>query len=312
MQYVLFDMRCYVARHAKQVNYYISEFSAVLLDNELHTISTFQFVNEKEYSYSKGQLHIQGEDKLCVSSFENGWKKFRGWLPDNGIFVLWDSSALNTIEHCNKSGVGSYIKHNTLELKTLYDKMTTGIKRTYDISLANALVELDLTCDMDAMKHSTYRAQALVRLFRKMKSTGTKVAGILFMQNVCAKDYCYIVGKAYFPELQEKMRRKKNVQIYGCMKEMGVECRIVQSVVKMNTEHAEWAFSLKETGTELTYFTHRYYKGARKTRLTWNKDTTLQEQLTMVVDTIKAIEKELQYGVGNEQIAELVEYLCGG
>lgn len=310
MQYVLLDMRWDVARQGKQFHYYVSEFSAVLIDNELHTVRTFQFVNEKEYSYSKGQLHIQGEDKLCVSSFQNGWEAFGRWMPKDSLFVLWDSSVLNAIEYCSKLGRKSYAKFNIIELKILYEKMTTEIKREKEITLSKALVELDLTCDKDAMKHSTYRAQAMLRLFRKIKHKGTEIVGALFMQHVCFKEYYYIAGKTYFPELQEKMRRKEQNNISDCMKAMGVECKVVKSVVKIQTDFADWAFSVGETGTELHYFTNQYFKGLRKTSVSWNKDTSMKEKLEKILNEMSKIERTIQYGVGNEKISELVRELC--
>lgn len=311
MKYVILDVRWSVDIHGINKQYYVSDFSAILLDGRLHKKDSFCFVNRLEAISKREKIKDLAKGKIFIGNCADGWEQFFAWVPEDAMMVVWGSRDRKIMNLCTKEIEDKRINNPGIKLKMLYSAMTSQIERKGEISLVAALMELELTCLKEQMQDSHYCAKAMVRLFRKMKRVGEKVSGNVFIHWVQDKEYCYVTGKEYFPELLQKKERERKQVIKEYFVGKGKECILTEKEVEVVTERAKWKFSLEGAEMELKYFTNKFYKGLRREKVIWGQGVELEKRLDMIWGKIQEIEKEMEFGVGNQEITDLLERICG-
>ncbi|MBE5876831.1 MAG: hypothetical protein E7290_08115 [Lachnospiraceae bacterium] len=91
MEYVLLDMKWNMIISNKQLEFDVRQLAAIHVDEKLHTISTFHRLSAKDCRMAKQIAYTTDVDENAIMDIENAWEEFREWLPDDVIFLVWDS-----------------------------------------------------------------------------------------------------------------------------------------------------------------------------------------------------------------------------
>ena len=309
MRYVLFDVRFEMTLNSGNLDYFVSEFSAVLTDENLRTAGKFRFVNEADYSSAKVKLLQYGEDGVVVDRVGNGYKAFREWLPEDACIIIWDRLVIKALNYCGGQARLKKPSNTMVILQILYDNMTSHLKRKTSLSLSDCMAEQKLSCDKKELGDSGYRVDAMLRLFRKLYHRGIEISGEKFADYMCQSRYVYIRAELYFPELMLRKEKAAANEMGMKLKERGYSCTVKGGVVKLHTEYADYTFQMSDHCAEGSYVTHSFYKGPRSMKVKYSQKLSLDQRLDTVTQYIVRIEKQAAYGVGNDEIRRLLEQL---
>ena len=307
MRYVMLDVRCDMYVNKGKIEYYVSEFSAVLTDAQVKTADTFTFFNESDYLRARAEQLRYGEKKVIVESIGEGYRLFREWLPEEACVIIWEHSVINVLNYCGGKAHLKKIRNAMVEMQTLYFDMTYQLKRKEALPLSECLKEQNLVCNMAEMKSSRYRAKAMLRLFRKMFMAGVRVLGNPFKDSVCDRKHKFIRSYVYFPELMVRQEKQRDLELKQKIGKSGYKCTVENGVVRIHTEYADYTFEIFDKRMEGQYTAHRFYKGERMFQVHFEQKLSMEQKIEKVIIQIKKIEKQAAYGVGNDEIAELLE-----
>lgn len=182
---------------------------------------------------------------------------------------------------------------------------------TKALPLSACLKEQNLVCNMAEMKSSRYRAKAMLRLFRKMFMAGVRVLGNPFKDSVCDRKHKFIWSYVYFPELMVREEKQRDLKLKQKIEKLGYKCTVENRVVRIHTEYADYTFEIFDKRMEGQYTAHRFYKGERTFQVHFEQKLSMEQKIEKVIRQIKKIEKQAAYGVGNDEIAGLLEKITG-
>ncbi len=308
MKYVILHMIWNVAMHSKQVIYDVSEFSAILLDEELHTTDTFRFIKEQENGYVKSEEHFE-KSKVLITNLENGWKAFCKWIDSEAILVVWDKNIITAIRYCNGICKKRKIHNKIVILSKLYQSMTIKIPKDKN-GIATVMKALGLKCENQNLQYSIYVTKTMVRMFRKLYMAGKQEMGATFVHGLIEGDYFYIAQHTFFEDLELKAKKDRNAEIKALFQQNSLICNISQNTIKVQSKSAQWILDIESNEGSLYYYTNKFYKGVRKESLQFTKKMEFQEKVQLIIEKIAEVENQFSYGVGNKEITILVEKLC--
>ena len=312
MNIVVVDLTYGMAVQNEKINYGISELAAIRLDEEMHTASVFRFIEEHKSAYARGEMAFAQHDQILVTDMVSGWTAFREWLQKDEMLVIRKQECISVMKYADSLLPGKANRKlpcKTIDLMKLYCNMTEHTKKK-EYSLRYAMEELALVCDAKEYERTMYRAQCMVRLFRKLYKAGREEMGARFVHGLQDEDYFYISLHTFFPKLEKKKLLQRNKEVTALLRNKGFDHVIHGDVVKIHTAHADWAINLEKHTGALQYFTHDFYRGIREVTVSLRREMSRTEKIGAICDKIEEIEQELQYGVGNEEISSLLHTLC--
>lgn len=306
MRYVIFDIRYDLSVTNGKIDYYVSEFSAVLTDYSMKTADTFTFFNEADRLKARAERIRYGEKKVVVDTIAEGYRVFREWFPEDACMMIWKHSVIHVLNYCGRKAHIRKVK-NVVELQGLYRDMAYLLRQNEVLPLDECLMEQGLKCSSEQMGSSRYRVKAMLRLFRKLHQTGIGIYGNPFSECVYEHRNKELRAYNFFPELVKRHEKQKNLELMQKIEKFGLKCSVNGSLVKIYTQYADYKFDLLPDRAEGHYNAHRFYKGSRVFQVEFGGKKSLDHNIKAVVRQIRKIEIQAEYGVGNDEIAALLE-----
>lgn len=312
MNYAVVHMDWSAGVHGKKIQYCVSEIAAVSLDETLHTIDTFRFILDQSNGYVRSEKHFDG-GKVIFAEQEEGFKRFQKWYKGHDCLVVWSKDVKDLLLHfCPACDIKYKKRLKTVCVQRLFESMTMNISIVKESGKLSFVMEmLGLKCEADRIQEPLYYVQALVRLFRKLCTSGSREMGASFYHGLMAEDYFYITRHAYFPQIEEKLRRERNRRIREMIAQAGCTGNVTaDNMVSVETDTSSWKFDISEPSPVLRYTTHIFYRGVRTRYTLFDKGVGWEEKIQEILCIIKDTDKMFRRGVGNSEITDLLEQIA--
>lgn len=306
MEYVLLDMKWNMIISNKQLEFDVRQLAAIHVDEKLHTISTFHRLSAKDCRMAKQIAYTTDVDENAIMDIENAWEEFREWLPDDVIFLVWDSEIEHVWNRCNKMLRKEMTRVKVVDLQKLQESIIP-IKASKK-PLKGVMNMLGLICESDHMISSLYSVQCLLRLYRKMWKEGLKHLTACEWETILLSgQYDDLTEIDFFPELLSKqiLKEWRSALISFC-DERGFELYTKGTCVEIKTFRATWKFDMRNKGVDLQYVPKRYVQVPRYDMKIEAKSEDMMSILQEIFEKILLIEDKLKYGVGNTVIENLI------
>ena len=309
MGYIVLDILWNLGLVGRKVQYSLTEIAAIRLDDEVHSLDSFRFIKESDDGYLKSELHFDVEGKISVGSDREGWIEFSKWAGQEDIILIWDKDLDKLIKYMGQETKYSISPRRFIHMEELYVAMTSSVRADIP-KYMTAMKEMGLTFDQSMVRYPVYKAQSMVRLYRKLRIVGNKHLAAKYDQCVRNRDFSPIYVTNFFPKLDRIEAKNKTKEIRDLMRKNGVEARVTGSIVKFETSHANFVFNYDAEKGKLTYTSKSYYKGLRSETIALDKDMDMAAILEAYVLKANEIDKRLAHGVGSKEVINILKKLC--
>lgn len=310
MEYVLLDMRWNVVLKNKELDFDIKQLAAIHIDEELHTISTFHRLDAKDIKTAKQITYMMEVSDDVIMDFDSAWEEFIEWLPENAVFIVWNSEIRHAIQRCNKIFRKKQIKAKFVDLYMLQEAMFP--MHSYKKSLGGVMGTLGLTCMQTHMLSVLYCAQCMLRLYRKLWKEGRKHLGEYEWEDILLSgDFSDFKMIRFFSEaFDRKVQMECGKEIRDFCREKQYGLRIRGTAYEIDADNAVWKFDLVNGGTDLTYIPKKYVHIPHRDARVNMPEKCFIEILPHIFTAIASTEERLKYGVGSSDVEELLNMLC--
>ncbi len=309
MGYIVLDILWNLGLVGKRVQYSITEIVAIRLDDEIHSIDSFRFIKESEDGYLKSELHFDVDGKISVGSDKEGWIEFSKWVGQEDVILVWDKNLDKLVKNMNKEARGSISPKRFIHMEDLYVAMTSSVRADIP-KYMTAMKEMGLSFDQSMVRYPIYKAQSMVRLYRKLRIVGIKHLDVKYEQCVRTGDFSPIYVTNFFPKLDRIEAINKTKEIRELLRKGGVEARVTGCIVKFETSHANFVFNYDAEKGKLTYISKSYYKGLRSENVALDNSMDMPAILETYIAKAKEIDKRLAHGVGSKEVIAILKKLC--
>ncbi|MBQ0043195.1 MAG: hypothetical protein KBS85_07780 [Lachnospiraceae bacterium] len=309
MGYIVLDIVWSFGLVGRKVQYSLNEIAAIKLDDEIHSTDSFRFIKESDDGYFKSELHFDVEGKITVGTDKEGWVEFGKWAGYEDVILIWDKDINKLIKYMNKEVGGTISPRRFIHMEDLYVAMTSSV-RDVTPKYMTAMDEMGLSYEQSMARFPVYKTQSMVRLYRKLNIAGKKHLDTKYDQYVKSGDFTAICVTNFFPKLDRIESKNKTKEIRELMKKCGVEARVTGSVVKFETDYANFVFNYDSDKGKLTYTTKSFYKGLRCVNVNLGKEKDMLSILKTYVVKAKEIDKRLAHGVGSKEVIAILKKLC--
>ena len=310
MGYIVLDILWNLGLVGRKVQYSLTEIAAIRLDDEIHTIDSFRFIKESEDGYLKSELHFDVEGKISVGSDKEGWIEFSKWAGQEDVILIWDKDLDKLIKYMGQETKYSISPRRFIHMEELYVAMTSSVRADIPKYMI-AMKEMGLTFDQSMVRYPVYKAQSMVRLYRKLRIVGNKHLADKYDQCVRTSDFSPIYVTNFFPKLDRIEANNKTKEIRELIRKCGIEARVSGSMVRFEMSHTNFVFNYDAEKGKLTYTSKSYYKGLRSETVDLDKGMDMQEIIETYVAKAKEIDKRLAHGVGSKEVIDILKMLCG-
>ncbi len=313
MEYVLLDMRWNVTLREGKVYYDIKQLAAIHIDENMHTIDTFHFLDARDMRAAKRMVYMleSTEDVIIDIDIDIAWDKLRKWLPDNPALVVWNNDVAKVFNWYNdrikskKNRIAACFKY----LQPLSDKMLPANLRAN--TLEGVMKSLELVCNTSYMVSSLYFTQVMLRLYRKLWKEGLKHFEAAEWKMILGGRYDLLRKKLFF----EQFSKKHFVEKYRSEIEQFCEAEkyvlnITGTKVRIEGKQAVWRFDMVNKGADLTYVPKRYSQIPHVDVKVDESMGDMQKIPECVFEKISTTEKRLSYGVGSKYVEDIMQVHC--
>lgn len=307
MEYVILDIYWNRVFNKKEMGINISQIAAIHIDENLHTVSSFYRLEEKNCKTAKQVAYMMDIGNEAIMDLESCWEDFKQWLPEDAVFLVWDPELPQILQHCNNLFPWNPIRARFFDLKKLQMMMfPICLEKT---NLNNVMTSLGLTCEKEHMISALYCVQCVLRLYRKLWKEGCKFYEL--------KDWKDILQSGNFKQLQnvkffrDIISKNVHMECNGLLKEFCDEKNFVLRTkgteYEIYTAYAVWKFDLRNYGEDLIYIPKRcvqipHYDMQIKPRMQDMVDVLLE-----IISRIKQTEERLKFGVGSREMETMLE-----
>lgn len=224
--------------------------------------------------------------------------------------LVWNKDIVHVIDRLNKQFRKRPLKTKIIDLCELQE-----VLYPYGMilrSLEQTMKELKLTCKSSYMLSAFYRAQCLLRLYRKLWKEATKqLEAHLLSGNYEKLKELNLFARQRHVQKEANYKNEFNEQIESFCKEKHYVLHRKGSQITIETFRATWTFDWNNRGSDLVYIPKRYVQIPRKDmRLECDDKGELvrdgQAVLEEILGRIEKTEERLQYGVGSAEIEKLI------
>ena len=311
MEYVIADMRWTTLLNNKQLDYMVHQMGAIRIDENLHTVESFHRLNALDYKMAKLIAYTMDEEEDIIVDLETAWEQFKDWLPKDAVLLVWNKDIAHVIARLNKQFRKRPLNVQIIDLCELQEVLYPY--GTIPRSLEQTMKELKLTCKSSYMVSAFYRAQCLLRLYRKLWKEAMKhIEGQKWDLLVSGRNYEELKALNLFVEQSGKqisVAYKEEIESFCKEKHFTLDRKGAQ--ITIETFRATWTFDLNNRGTDLMYIPKRYVQIPRKDMRLKKECEGGQERdgkviLKEIFDRIMATEERLQYGVGSVELEKVI------
>lgn len=306
MEYVLLDMKWSLLVSNKQLDFDVKQVAAIHIDENLHTVSTFHCISDKDSIMSKRIAYLVDSSDDVIMEMECAWDEFRRWLPDDFIFLVWNSEIERVWNRCNKMYDKKMTRAKVIDLQKLQEAMLP--MKVGKKPLEGVMNKLGLICESTNVISSLYSVQCMLRLYRKMWKEGLKHLTACEWETILLSgQYDDLTEIDFFPEILSKQILKEwRSALFSFCDERGFVLHTKGTCVEIKTFRATWKFDMRNKGTDLQYIPKRYVQVPRYDMKIEAKSEDMMSIMQEIFEKIILIEDKLKYGVGNTVIESLI------
>ncbi len=303
MKLVVIDMLWGVS----MLDYYISEYVAISLDESLHTVGMIHFLNENDESNLTSKRLKYGQGGFVVESQTAGWHRLLKFIPSDATVVFWNPDIANVIKGVNNSmSKKRRLYNNKICVKDVYSMMSSCEKRVAPLTFSVAIDELKLTFDTDDWKEPRNRGKTMVRLIRKLINSGISVDGDDFKRYFLSGAKHKLEGKKYFDLDMKYHQRKRRELVLESLRDRFTNYDFDGSHITVSLPCAAYKVNFEADDTEIVYRRYDFSRGEKREHIIL-EGSDIGEKIAAIADAIELIEKRLSYGVGNSEITRLLQ-----
>ena len=310
MEYVLLDMRWNMILSNKKLDFDVNQLAAIHVDQELHTESTFHRLNVRDSRTAKQITYMMDISEDVITDFQSAWEEFKQWLPEDVVFIVWNSEIKNVIQRCNKIFRKKPIRARFIDLQRLQEIMMS--KKSRKRSIEGAMNALELICEQSYMLSVLYCVQCMLRLYRKLWKEALKHFEQHQWERILMDEYFTDLQQIeFFPELISKQLR---VECRGMVKkfclERKFELHAKGTQFEIDTDHAVWQFDLANWGEDLVYVPKKYVQLPHHDMKIESQERNIVDVLQQILAGIVSTDERLKYGVGSAEVERVLSRLC--
>lgn len=306
MEYVLLDMKWNTILSNEKLDYDISQFAAIHIDESLHTVSTFYRISAKEGIMARKIAYMMDVGDEVIMNQEMAWNEFRKWLPENVNFIVWNSEIERVWNRCNKRYRKRNIGAEIIDLQRMQEAMF--MSKSGNKSLDSIMKMLGLVCENTYMTSALYSVQCMLRLYRKLWKEGRKsVSEYQWETYMLRGDYEELRKMSFFQNIiikQVVSEYRNGLEAY--CKENHFDLCIKRTSVEINAIQAVWEFDMLKKGADLCYIPKQYVQVPRYDVRMEKPEQDMLKCLQKILETITSTEDRLKAGVGNKEIERLI------
>lgn len=309
MKLVVLDMSWGVTMGINKAEYYVSEYVAISLDENIYTTGMLHYINEKDES-SLSQKNLRyGEGGFIVDNQQSGWRRFWEFVPKGAIVVFWNPDMAKAIKGCNEAIQRPFYTSQVSCLKDIYGYMTSNADRMEPLTLSVAMDELNLTLDQGELKEPRVRCKAIVRLLRKLINAGIRVKGQEFINCFRYASRGELMGHKFF-DLNMKLHDRKRCELVkDCLSERYNNYDFDGTYVTVSLPCAAYKVNIIRKQTAIVYRRYDFSKAERRRAVNIHPED-IAGTINTISGAIQLIEEELSYGVGNSEITRLLQIIA--
>ena len=340
MRFVVLDIEWKAEPTLINYRYDIIQIGAAILDDNLHTKSTFyRLVRRKHEILSKDimyYMHLKQEDFIDAVNFKEAWDDFLRWVPDEFTYVIWSDDIFKVlIQNCNKYKLKIPDGRN-VNVHQLFNKMLC-IPLIKQFTFGKSCNFVGTVCDFNKLHYSSYDVKCLTRLFRKLLKEGSRRENMLYYPDLqkkklhiekceenkqgngisfveaiskglvpcgCCGDYFKNVHLSERNEIIENVIRK--VEKFCRKHEFTLMNRKTEVIIE--THNATWRFDLTDPEMSCYHIKKRFFHMERKMEIIITDNS--MNMLEIILCTIENKENTMNAGVGNKDIEGLLKDIC--
>lgn len=310
MEYVLLDIYWNRIFDGKEMDFNVRQLAAIHIDKEMHTVSTFHRLDAKDTKTAKQVTYMLGIGDDVIMDLENAWEEFKQWLPENVVFIVWDSEIKHIIQRYNRMFRKKPIKAQFVDLQMLQEAMfpVSSNKK----SIGNVMVALGLTCEQSHMLSVLYCVQCMLRLYRKLWKEGSKFLEQHEWEDLLLDgDFSELRQMDFFSEmLMKSIHAECSSMIKDFCQKKRYELRVKGTAYEIDANQAVWQFDLMNGGTDLVYIPKRYSQKPHYDVIVEAQERNIIEILQKLFARIVSTEERLKFGVGSDEVESILQKLC--
>lgn len=310
MEYVLLDIYWNRIFCGKEIDFNVRQLAAIHIDEDLHTVSTFHRLDAKDSKNVKQITYIMDVSDDVIMDFESAWEEFKQWLPENVVFIVWDSEIKHIIQRYNKIFRKKPIRAQFLDLQMLQEAMFPYPSNKK--SLGGVMTALGLTCEQSHMLSVLYFVQCMLRLYRKLWKEGRKFLGQHEWEDLLQSgDFTHLQQMEFFPEfITKRVQAECRIMIKDFCVEKQYEFHAKGTQYEIDANYAVWQFDLVNRGADLIYIPKKYMQIPHYDMQIETQARSATEVLPEIFNRINRTEERLKYGVGSADVEAVLEKLC--
>ena len=309
MEYVLLDMYWNKVFNSKEFEFIVRQLAAIRINKEMHTVSTFHRLDARDSKTAKQITYIMDASEDIIMDFESAWEEFKQWLPENVVFIVWDSELRHIIQKYNKIFRKKPIRAHFVDLQMLQEAMMPI--RANKKSLGSVMAVMGLTCEQFRMRSVLYCVQCMLRLYRKLWKEGRKSLEPHEWENLLRSgDFTGLQKMDFFSEIISKSVQAECCSMIKnfCM-EKRFELHIKGTRYEIDADSAVWQFDLTNCGKDLVYIPKKYVQLPHYDMQIKSQEQNMVEVLPEIFDRIICREERLKFGVGSAEVEGVVKRL---
>lgn len=309
MEYVLLDMYWNKVFNNKEYDFNVRQLAAIHINKEMHTVSTFHRLDARDSKTARQITYMMDASEDVIMDFESAWEEFRQWLPENTVFIVWDSELRHIIQKYNKIFRKKPIRAQFVDLQMLQEAMIPI--RANKKSLGSVMTVLGLTCVQSHMLSVLYCVQCMLRLYRKLWKEGRKSLEQHEWEKLLRSgDFTDLQKMDFFPEIiSKRVQAECRSMIKDFCLEKRFELYIKGTLYEIDADSAVWQFDLANRGEDLVYIPKKYVQLPHYDVQIENQEQSMVEALPEIFNRIIHTEERLKFGVGSAEVEGVVKRL---
>jgi len=310
MEYVLLDIYWNRVFDGKEMDYRVRQLAAIHIDDKLHTVSTFHRLDSRDSKTAKQITYTQEISDDIIMDFESMWEEFKQWLPKDAVLIVWDTEIEHMIQRYNKIFGKKPIKARFVDLQVLQEAMfpTHEDKK----SLRDVMTTLGLTCTRTHMISVLYFVQCMLRFYRKLWREGRKYLEQKEWEDLLlGGDFSELQRIDSFSEiLLKSIQTECRSMIMDFCQEKQYQFHIKGTSYEIDANQAVWKFDLRNLGADLSYIPKKYVRVPHYDMQVKTQERNVVKILPEIFVRINHTEDRLKYGVGSDDVEEVLNRLC--
>lgn len=310
MEYVLLDIYWNRIFCGKEIDFNVRQLAAIHIDEDLHTVSTFHRLDAKDSKTAKQITYMMDVSDDVIMDFESAWEDFKQWLPENVVFIVWDSEIKHIIQRYNKIFRKKPIRAHFVDLQMLQEAMVPI--RLKHKTIGGVMEILGLTCEQSHMLSVLYFVQCMLRLYRKLWKEGRKSLEQHEWEDLLQSgDYTDLQQMEFFPELiSKRVQAECRSMIKDFCMEKRFELHARGTQYEIDANYAVWQFDLANRGEDLVYIPKKYAQIPHYDMQIEAQVQNAVEVLPEIFSRINHTEERLKFGVGSADVEAVLNKLC--